>query len=186
MNKDFGGGSVFTLGDLIPKIADDVFIAPGAQVIGDVTIGAGSSIWNNTVVRGDVHEIRIGSNTNIQDGSVVHVTHDKFGTYIGDNVLIGHSVMLHGCILEDWCFVGLSTVIMDGSVIETNGMLGAGGLLPPGKRIRSGQLWVGSPARYIRDLTPEEIARNRESAPYYSKLARRHLKDLKPCKKGQL
>ena len=185
MKNKHGGGAVFTLGDLVPDIAEDVFIAPGAQVIGDVHIGAGSSIWNNTIVRGDVHEIRIGSNTNVQDGSVVHVTHDKFGTYIGDNVLIGHSVMLHGCILEDWSFVGLSTVVMDGCVIETNGMLGAGGLLPPGKRIKSGQLWVGSPARYVRNLSSDEIARNRESAPYYAALAQKHLKELAPYEKSR-
>lgn len=175
---------VYRLGAQTPVIAADAFVAPGAQVIGDVTIGAGSSIWFNCVLRGDGNFIRIGARSNIQDGSIVHITRKTHGTAIGDDVLVGHMAIIHGCILEDSSFVGLGAIVMDACVIETDGMLAAGGLLTPGRRIPRGQMWAGRPAKYVRDLTPEEIARNRAGAAGYAALARQFRQDLHLIQEG--
>lgn len=156
---------------ITPEIADDVFIADGARIIGDVQIGAGSSIWFNVVLRGDVNSIRIGERSNIQDGTVVHVTRKTHGTFIGNDCLIGHMAMIHGCELKDFSFVGLGAIVMDGCVIESDGMLAAGAMLTPGKIIGSGELWAGRPARFLRHLTEEEKARNRKGAEGYAQLA---------------
>jgi len=169
------GGDILPYKAVMPSIAEDVFIASGAKVIGDVAIGARSSVWFNCVLRGDVHEIRVGTGSNIQDGTVVHVTHDRFGTYIGDDVLIGHKAIIHGCVLEDRAFVGLGSIVMDGCVIESDGMLAAGALLPPGKRIGAGELWKGWPAKFARRLSAAEIAELREGPPYYAALAADYL-----------
>ena len=157
-----------------PAVASDAFVAAGAQVIGDVTLGAGSSVWYNCVLRGDVAPIVVGARSNIQDGSVVHVTRSTDGTFIGDDCLIGHLAMIHGCVLENHSFVGLGAIVMDGCVIETDAMLAAGALLTPGKRIPRGELWAGRPAVYVRDLTAADIARNRAGAAGYVELARLH------------
>jgi carbonic anhydrase/acetyltransferase-like protein (isoleucine patch superfamily) len=154
-----------------PTVHETAFIAPGTHVIGDVHIGEGSSLWFNCVARGDVNEIRIGARTNIQDGSIVHVTGGRFGTFIGNDVLVGHQCLIHGCRLEDESFVGMGAIVMDGCVIERGAMLGAGSLLSPGKVLKSGQLWVGRPARYVRDLTAEEVEANRQAAAHYATLA---------------
>jgi carbonic anhydrase/acetyltransferase-like protein (isoleucine patch superfamily) len=172
--------SIITYLGKTPKIHPTAFIAPGARLIGDIEIGPNSSIWYNCVLRGDVNSIRIGARTNIQDGTVIHVDSPKPGseaglpTIIGDDVLIGHMVMLHGSILHDGAFVGLSSVVMDGCTIESDGMLAAGALLSPGKTIASGQLWMGRPAKMLRDLSPEEIAVNRMGAAHYSHIATLH------------
>jgi len=155
-----------------PTVHQSAFIAPGAQVIGDMTVGAESSIWFNCVLRGDVERIVLGARTNIQDGSVVHVTNSTHRTLIGDDVLVGHMAIIHGCTLESHSFVGLGSIVMDGCVIEGDAMLAAGALLPPGKRIPSGELWTGRPARLARRLTPEEIAYNRMGAAHYAQLAK--------------
>jgi gamma-carbonic anhydrase len=162
---------VYKLGELCPNIAPDAFIAPSADIIGDVTVGAGSSIWFACVLRGDGNFIRVGARSNIQDGSIVHITTKHNGTTIGDDVLIGHKAIIHGSVLENHSFVGLGAIVMDACVIETDAMLGAGALLTPGKRIPSGQLWLGNPAKYVRDLTPDERARNRAGAAGYAELA---------------
>jgi len=141
-----------------PRIDAGAFVAPGATVIGDVDIGPEASIWFGCVVRGDVHEIRIGARTNIQDGSIVHVTRNKFGTYIGDDVLIGHQAVIHACTLESGCFVGMRATVMDGVVVEPGAMVAAGALITPGKRVPAGELWGGSPAKKLRDLKPDEMA----------------------------
>jgi gamma-carbonic anhydrase len=171
---------IYSLGALVPSIAPDAFIAPSADIIGDVTIGAGSSIWFACVLRGDGNFIRIGARSNIQDGSVVHITTKHHGTTIGDDVLVGHKAIIHGCDLHDHSFVGLGAIVMDGCVIETDGMLGAGALLTPGKRIPAGQLWLGNPAKYVRALTPDEITRNRTGAMGYAALAQVFRAELKP------
>ena len=160
--------------DKLPEIHPDAWIAPGAQVVGDVKIGAQSSIWHNAVVRGDVMSIRIGARSNIQDGSVVHVTTHTGPTNIGDEVLVGHMVMLHACTLMDRAFVGLGAIVMDDCVIESQGMLGAGALLTPGKRIRSGELWLGRPAKFVRMLSKEEMASNLQGIANYIRLAEQH------------
>jgi gamma-carbonic anhydrase len=172
--------SIITYQGKTPKIDPTAFIAPGARLIGDIEIGPNSSIWYNCVLRGDVNRIRIGARTNIQDGTVIHVDSPRLGneaglpTIIGDDVLIGHMVMLHGSILHDRAFVGLSSVVMDGCTIESDGMLAAGALLSPGKIIGAGQLWIGRPAKMLRDLSPEEIAGNRKGVAHYAHLATLH------------
>lgn len=170
--------SLYPFAGRSPQVAPGAFIAPGARIIGDVTIGADSSIWYNCVLRGDVEAIRIGARTNIQDGSVVHVSGGAAGarhpTVIGDDVLIGHLAMVHGCIIEDRGFVGLGAIVMDGCVIASDGMLAAGAMLTPGKRIAPRELWAGRPARLLRMLSDEDIARNQAGVAHYVELARKH------------
>lgn len=162
-----------------PTIHKDAFIAPGAVVIGDVHIGAGSSIWYGCVVRGDVHHIRIGKNTNIQDGSIIHVSREDGPTIIGSGVTVGHKVVLHACNLEDGSFVGMGSVVMDFAIVETDGMVAAGTLVTPGKRILAKQIWAGSPAAYLRDMSKQEIDYIPVSAKNYVKLAKEHKEQLK-------
>lgn len=169
--------AIITFDGVTPRIAEDAFIAPGAQIIGNVDIGAGASIWYNCVLRADVQTIVVGPRSNIQDGSVVHVTRKTHGTFIGSDCLVGHMAMIHGCTLEDHSFVGLGAIVMDGCVIESDAMLAAGAMLTPGKRIPSGQLWAGRPAVYLRDLKPEDFARNRAGAAGYVELAQRHKRE---------
>lgn len=157
-----------------PRIAPDAWVAPGAQVIGDVEIGAGASVWYNVVIRGDVMPIRIGARSNIQDGSVVHVTRKLAATTIGEDVLVGHMALIHGCTLMDRSFVGLGAIVMDGCVIEPEGMLGAGALLSPGKRVGGRELWLGRPAKFVRLLDDAEVARNAMGAAGYVELAKLH------------
>lgn len=159
---------------IMPTIHPDAFIAPGAVVIGDVHIGAKSNVWFGCVIRGDVNTIRIGERTNIQDGTVVHVTRITGPTTIGSGITIGHSALLHACTLEDDCFIGMHATAMDGSVVEKGGMLAAGALLTPHKRVPSGQLWAGSPAKYFRDLNPEEQAFIPVSSNNYVELAQEY------------
>ena len=174
------GAHILSFGGNTPRINPAAFVAPGAQLIGDIEIGAEASIWYNCVLRGDVNRIRVGARSNIQDGSVIHVDSRKPGdeeglpTLIGEDVLIGHLAMVHGCILHDRAFVGLGSIVMDGCVIESDAMLAAGGMLTPGKRIPSGQLWAGQPARYVRDLTPQELAGHRAGVAHYVELAKAH------------
>ena len=159
-NEGQWAGNVQAYKGILPKIADDVYIAPGAHVIGDVEIGATSSIWFNVVVRGDVNEIRMGERSNIQDNSVVHVTEGGSGTYIGNDVLVGHMVLMHACTIEDGALIGMGATIMDNVVVGKGAMVAAGSLVTPGKQIPPGQLWGGRPAKYMRDLSESEIANN--------------------------
>jgi len=161
--------------NILPTIASDVFIAEGAVVIGDVHIGAKSNVWFGCVIRGDVNIIRIGSRTNIQDGTVVHVTRKTGPTIIGNGVTIGHSVLLHACTLEDDCFIGMHSTIMDGAVVESGAWVAAGAIVTPGKRIPKGQIWAGNPARYLRDMKPEEAAFIPVSSQNYVDLAEEYL-----------
>lgn len=157
---------------VMPRIDPEAWVAPGAQVMGDVEMGPGSSLWFNVVVRGDVMPIRIGARSNIQDGSIVHVSRGFAATFIGDDVLVGHIAIIHGCTLMDRSFVGLGAIVMDGCVIEPEGMLGAGALLSPGKRIGPRELWLGRPAKPVRLLSDEDVARNAAGAAGYVELAR--------------
>lgn len=144
--------------NILPKIAADAFIAPGCHIIGDVEIGSKSGIWFNTVIRGDVAEIRVGERTNIQDGSVIHVTRNGHPTIIGSGVTIGHKALLHACRLEDSCFVGMGAIIMDDVLVESGAMVAAGALITPGKTVKKGQIWAGNPGKYFRDLSEAEAA----------------------------
>lgn len=158
--------------DKKPVVDGSVFIAPGAYVIGDVVIGNGSSVWYNTVIRGDVNYIRIGRYTNIQDLSVVHVTTEKFPTIIGDYVTIGHGAIVHGCVIGNYCLIGMGSVILDGAKISDYTLVAAGSLVPPGKEFPSGVLIMGAPARVVRELTEEERKSIEESAYHYFELAK--------------
>ncbi len=155
----------------IPRIADDVFVAHGAVIVGDVEIGRQSSIWFNCVLRGDLNVIRVGARTNIQDGTVVHIDSREFSTTIGDDVTIGHMALVHACTLEDRCFVGMGAMVMDGAVVETGAMVAAGALVTPGKRVPSGELWGGRPARRMRALTDEDTSLFAEIVDGYVRLA---------------
>jgi carbonic anhydrase/acetyltransferase-like protein (isoleucine patch superfamily) len=142
-----------------PKLAPDVWIAPGARIVGDVEIAAGASVWFNCVVRADVNIVRIGERTNIQDGSIVHVTNLKHGTFIGSDILIGHACIIHGCELQDGCFIGMGAIVMDGCVVESGAMIAAGAMVTPDKIVRSGELWGGRPAKLLRALNDADRAR---------------------------
>ena len=157
-----------------PTMGDGVFVASGARVIGDVEIGDDSSIWYGTVVRGDVFPITIGARTNIQDGSVIHVTGGEHATVVGDEVTVGHGATIHGCEIEDRCLVGMGATVLDGAVLEAECFVAAGALIPPGMRVPSGTMVMGSPAEVRRELTDEERASLQTSAAHYVELARRH------------
>lgn len=159
----------------LPTLAKDTFIASGAVVIGDVHIGAKTGVWFGCVIRGDVNYIRIGERTNIQDGTIIHVTRKTGPTIIGSGVTIGHSVLLHACTLEDNSFVGMHSTVMDGAVVESGGWLAAGALLTPGKRVPKGQIWAGNPAKFLRNLTDGETAFIPVSAQNYVELAEEYM-----------
>ena len=143
---------------IAPQIDPSVFLAPSACVIGDVQIGEKSSLWFNVLVRGDVNYIRIGKRTNIQDGTVIHVTHKTHPTVIGDDVSVGHSVTLHGCNIQDRCLIGIGAIILDGVEVGESSMVAAGSLLTPGTKIPPRSLVMGSPARVRKELTDAECA----------------------------
>ncbi len=159
----------------MPTIHARAWVAPNAAVVGDIHIGAGSSIWFGVAMRGDVHEIRIGARTNIQDNAVVHVTGGVAGTYIGDDVTIGHGAIIHACRIGDLCLIGMGAVLLDEVTVQSGAMVAAGALVTPRKTIPSGQLWGGSPARYMRDLTPAEVAFLKTSADNYVRLSRAYI-----------
>jgi carbonic anhydrase/acetyltransferase-like protein (isoleucine patch superfamily) len=157
--------------NIMPIIGKDVWIAENAAVIGDTHIGEESNVWFGCTVRGDVHEIRIGKRTNIQDNSIIHTTRNVSGTYIGDEVTVGHGAILHACTIGNQVLVGMGAIILDEAVMEDHSMLAAGSVLTPKKRVPSGELWGGSPARYMRDLTKEELKFLPVSADNYVRLA---------------
>lgn len=173
-----------------PRIHDSAFIAPGCRIIGDVEIGPDASIWYNCVIRADVNRIVIGARTNVQDGTVIHCEspsprrEDGFPTLIGDDVLIGHMAMVHGCVLEDRAFVGLGAIVMDGCRIGSDAMLGAGAMLTGGKVIEPRQLWVGRPAAYVRDLPDIAIAEMQKGVTHYVENARNHAAALAKSRDG--
>lgn len=154
-----------------PEIDESAFIAPSADVIGDVVVSEGASIWFNCVVRGDVNYIRIGKNSNIQDGTVIHVSNGTHPTVIGEDVLVGHNCIIHGCTLENGSFVGMGATVLDGAVVETGGMVAAGALVTPNKRVPKGELWGGSPAKFLRALSDEEQENLTSGAIHYAELA---------------
>jgi gamma-carbonic anhydrase len=162
-------------GGKTPKLHASSFVVEDAVVLGDVELGADASIWFGSVLRGDVHLIRIGARTNIQDLSVVHVTGGTHPTIVGDDVTVGHRVVLHGCTVKDRCLIGIGAVVMDGAVVGEEAMVGAGALVPPGMIVPPRTLAIGAPARVRRDLTPEEISFFPRSAASYAARARQYL-----------
>lgn len=172
--------TIRTLNSKTPSIAESAFVDNSAVVIGDVTIGDDSSVWPMAVIRGDVEKITIGKRTNIQDACVLHVTHDGqytaggFALQIGDSVTVGHRVTLHACTVGSFCLIGMSTTIMDGAVLEDKVIIGAGSLVPGGKKLQSGYLYVGSPIRQMRLLNEQELESLEYSANHYVKVKNMH------------
>ncbi|MDH0622079.1 gamma carbonic anhydrase family protein [Pseudomonas chengduensis] len=165
----------------VPQLGERAFVDASAVVIGDVELGEDSSVWPMTVIRGDMHRIRIGARTSVQDGSVLHITHagpfnpDGYPLVIGDEVTVGHKVTLHGCTLGNRILVGMGSIVMDGAVVEDEVIIGAGSLVPPGKRLESGYLYVGSPVKQARALTDKERNFFSYTAGNYVKLKDLHL-----------
>ena len=167
---------------ILPVIGARVYVDAQAAVIGDVALAADSSIWPMCSVRGDVHRIRIGARTNIQDGTVIHVTHPHtavpqgHAVMIGNDVTVGHKVILHGCIIEDLCLIGMGSLLLDGAVVRSRTLLGAGSLVGEGKELDGGFLWLGRPARKVRELTQQELKWFEYSAQHYVNLKNDYLK----------
>lgn len=165
-----------TFKGILPKLAAGAYVDDSAAVIGDVELGEDTSIWPMCSIRGDVNLIRIGARSNIQDGSVIHVTHpyselpEGHATRIGSDVTVGHKVMLHGCTVEDLCLIGMGSIVLDGAIIRSKVLLGAGSLVPEGKELEGGYLWLGRPAKKVRELTEQELKWFEYSAKHYVKL----------------
>lgn len=160
-----------------PTIARDAFVAPGASVVGDVSLEAGCSIWFGCALRGDERAIRVGAGTNIQDLTVIHTSRDGWDAEIGRDVTVGHRVVLHGCRLEDACFVGIGAILLDGVVVESGAMVAAGALVTPGKRVAAGELWAGTPATKFGNVTPRQLEMIRSTPLHYRSKAASYVED---------
>ncbi len=166
----------------LPTLGQRVYIDPAAVVIGDVVLGDDVSVWPATVIRGDVNFIRIGDRTNLQDGTVIHVSHDGphaklggFATRIGSDVTIGHKAIIHACTIEDAVLIGMGAIVLDGAVVKKHGFVGAGALVPPGKVVGEAEMWLGNPARFARKLKDSEIEALYYSAQHYVRLKDQYL-----------
>jgi carbonic anhydrase/acetyltransferase-like protein (isoleucine patch superfamily) len=169
--------------DILPTLGARAWVDPAATVIGDVVIGDDSSLWPQVVVRGDVNFVRIGARSNLQDGTVVHVSHDGphaklggFATVIGDDVTIGHNAVVHACRIGDAALVGMGAIVLDGAVVESQGFVGAGALVAPGKVVGSREMWLGNPARRVRMLSDAEVEGLFYSAAHYVRLKDEYLR----------
>ena len=174
--------AIRSFNQIAPEHGERVYIDPACTIIGDVNIGADSSVWPGTVIRGDVNFIRIGARTNIQDGTIIHVSHNGpngkpvgYPTLIGDDVTIGHGAIVHACTIGNACLIGMGATVLDGAVIEDRGFVGAGAVIPPGKTVRSGELWLGNPAKCVRSLSAAEIEQLYYSAAHYVRLKDKYL-----------
>lgn len=167
-------GPLYAFEGKLPVVHPNAWVAPTAAVIGDVEIAEGANVWYHCVLRGDTNIIRIGPRTNIQDGTIIHVNAGRQSTIIGADVTVGHAAIIHACRLEDRAFVGMGGTVLDDGVIEEGGMLAAGSVLPPGKRIGPMELWMGNPAKLVRVMTPEQRAVFDRTATHYVELSGRH------------
>lgn len=163
-----------SFGDKSPSVDPTAWIAPGAVVVGDVALGPGVGIWYGCVLRGDVNAIRIGARSNVQDGSVLHVTRNRFETVVGDEVTIGHRAVVHGCRVGDGALIGIGAIVLDGAQVGEGALVGAGAVVTPGKVIPPRSLVVGTPARVVRLLDDDELSKQRERTLHYVELAREH------------
>jgi carbonic anhydrase/acetyltransferase-like protein (isoleucine patch superfamily) len=159
---------------LAPRVASNAFVAPNATLIGDIEVGDQASIWYGCMLRADVNSIRIGPRTNLQDGTIVHVSPGNFPTRIGADVLVGHQALLHGCTLEDEAYIGIRATVLNGCVIESRAIVAAGALVVEGTRVPSGELWAGMPARRLRDLRAGEAEAMQDAVRHYVVLAGKH------------
>ena len=166
----------------LPRLGQRVYVDQGAQLIGDVELGDDVSLWPGVVVRGDVNYIRIGARSNIQDGSIIHVSHEGpftrpggYPTIIGADVTIGHAAVVHACVIEDACLIGMHATVLDGAVIKKHGFVGAGAVIPPGKIVGERELWLGNPAKLVRVLSDRDVEALYYSAAHYVKLKDRYL-----------
>ena len=171
---------LYRLGDKQPSLGRDVFIAEGARVIGDVTLGDAAGIWFNVVLRGDYMPIRIGARTNIQDNSVVHITAGMFGATVGDDVTVGHAAIIHACTIGNMCLIGMGTTVLDGAVVGDESFVGAGSLITPGTVIPPRSFVLGRPARVVRQVNERELAWLKGSAESYASYAREFIASCKP------
>lgn len=169
---------LYSLGNLSPQIEENVFLAPSADIIGDVSIGARASIWFGVVARADINKIIIGEDTNIQDGTIIHVVH-ALPTIIGRGVTVGHKATLHACTIEDHCLIGMDAVILDGALIREGSVVAAGSVVPPGKEYPANSLIMGSPAKVVRELSEEEKKKYRNHYLNYLEAAENFNKNLK-------
>lgn len=173
--------TVRTFENITPKIASSAYVDDTALVLGDVTLAADVSLWPQVVARGDVNSIEVGARTNIQDGTILHVSHDSefdpggFPLRIGADITVGHQAVLHGCTIEDRCLIGIAATIMDGAIVRSGSIVGAGSLVPPGHDLEGGYLWLGTPARKVRPLRDKEIGFLEYSAKHYVELKNRHM-----------
>lgn len=168
--------------DRRPQLGARVYVDEAARVIGDVVLGDDVSLWPGAIVRGDVNFVRIGARTNVQDGAVIHVSHDGphaklggFATHVGEDVTIGHKAIVHACRIGNGCLVGMGAILLDGAVVEDHGFVGAGALVPPGKTVGARELWVGNPAKRVRMLSDAEVEGLRYSAQHYVRLKDHYL-----------
>jgi len=167
--------------DKHPVLGQRVYVDPACTIIGEVELGDDVSVWPGTVIRGDVNHVRIGARSNVQDGSIIHVSHDSpynkggYPTLVGEGVTIGHGCIIHACTIGDYCLIGMGACILDGAVIEANAFIAAGAVIGPGKRVRSGELWAGNPARPMRQLSEKDIEGLRYSADHYVRLKDKYL-----------
>ena len=170
---------IITFKGITPKIHSSVFLCEGVKIIGDVEIGEDSSVWYNTVIRGDVNYIRIGKRTNIQDLSMLHVTNDLYPLIIGNNVLVAHSVTLHGAVIHDNCMIGMGALLLDGSEIQSNSIVAAGAVIREGFTVPKGTLAAGVPAKIIRELTEEELGRINFGVENYLNYVKMYRKEIR-------
>lgn len=184
MHKHYSKTSLRSFRGHTPVLGHRVFIDPSAVVLGDVVLGDDVSVWPGTIVRGDMHSIRIGARTSVQDGSVLHITHASdfnpggWPLTIGSEVTVGHNATLHGCTLGDRILVGMGAIVMDGAIVEDNVVIAAGALITPQKRLESGYLYAGVPAKQVRNLSDKELAFFSYSADNYVRLKDEHISEL--------
>lgn len=173
MNRN--SGRILPYKGIMPKLHPSVFVTEGCYIIGDVEIGKDSSVWFGSVIRGDVFHIRIGERTNIQDNSILHVTHDLYPTLIGNDVTVGHGVILHGCTVNDFCLIGMGAKVLDQAVIGSNSLIAAGTVVRERFQVPEGVLVAGVPGKIVRDLTQDEIDRLHESSQNYQQYVQSYL-----------
>ena len=167
----YGGGTLMPYNGIVPTLGIDAYVAPNAVVIGDVVIGDRASIWFNCLIRGDGNYIRIGDETNIQDGTIIHISTNNGPTIIGRRVTVGHGAIIHACTIEDDTMIGIGAVILDKAVVERGAVVGAGAVVPPGKIVKAGEMWTGVPARFQRPTKDKEVAFIARNAAHYVELA---------------